>query len=241
MPVFPCPFWDGDWHTVGALRSWEVDLLKARQLDQEFSSDIRRATGANARDKGVRNKELAPLELFAKHNNLDDSITFRMMPAGHCADVELKSPERILKLQMTIASPCWGSPDEAGHQYALKIELLARNGGALAAARFNRQANGDIVSEGGIVSESERSEACRTGMEIAIRKKMRQAGKGTILIVYARGFAPHVKCPGEFAALARSALRNVGFPPFDRVCFLEYVDDWYLEVYHEELGKSVRA
>jgi hypothetical protein len=78
-------------------------------------------------------------------------------------------------------------------------------------------------------------------MEIAIRKKMRQAGKGTILIVYARGFAPHVKCPGEFAALARSALRNVGFPPFDRVCFLEYVDDWYLEVYHEELGKSVRA
>lgn len=89
MWVFPYSFANGEPHTIGELRVWEALLLEERKTDEGLSSDVRRARGAYRRAKAQRNKELAPLDLFAKHENLNDDVQFRMMPEGHHTDVEI--------------------------------------------------------------------------------------------------------------------------------------------------------
>ena len=230
MSVFPYPFADGAWHTIGKLRAWEALLLEERKADEDFSSDVLRAKGAHCSEKSRRNKELAPLDLFAMHKNVRDDALFRVMPEGHSTDVELRVNVETLKLQFTVAFPCWIEGESQGHQSALKNEALELLGGVPSAAHFYRSKGGQRVEyEGGYVTDKERLRACRQGLEMAIKKKAKFAGNGLTLVVYAQLYRPHITSPREFVNNARLAIEKVNFPPFDRVCFLENGDGWFAE------------
>jgi hypothetical protein len=241
MSTFPHSFEDGRWHTIGELRAWEAELLKEREADQGFSSSVRRATKPHSRQKGGRNKELVPLELFTKHKKMADSTQFRMMPVGHHTDAELVLNGEILKLQFTVTFPCWSGEFDPGHQRALKNEALELHGCIVGTARFRKRRDGTIEWEGGCVSEEERLYACRRGFENAISNKMKHAGSGLTLVIYAQDYVMSIDDASEFSELAHTALENVGFPLFDHVCFLECADDWFVEFSADDFCASASA
>lgn len=122
-----------------------------------------------------------------------------------------------------MAFPCWIEGGDPGRQCALKNEAIELFGGVPSAAHFSHSADGNIIEvTGGWVTEAQRRRACLQGLEIAIKKKARYAGKGITLVVYAKGFRPNLNSPKEFYDIARLAIEKSKFPPFDRVCFLEY-------------------
>lgn len=180
------PFLRGMQYSIGELRAFEKELLFKRQIDQDFSSELRINTQTWAK---LRNEELVPFEHMVNWLNIPDEFEFRISLECHSGpDITLFLPNVSIGIQVTVADPEWNG--NGGRTQALENQALRLNGIAWGAGgTFKRGSKGPLVSQPRAHDSLESQRACRDGIIKAVRNKLSRPKTADCLIVYARQFS----------------------------------------------------
>jgi len=180
------PFVRGREYPFSKLTEFRSDLLAHRQNDQNFSGDIRLNKLPWAK---VYNEEIVPIALLADVKRFEESETFKLMPEGDPADIELGLVTGKLRCQVTLADPVWSdrkSGRGSGYLSSLRMRLLSEGFPAFGGRKIHQEKNGEIVSVPDALSQQKRNSACRLGLRQAMVRKQKHDGTGFALLIYAR-------------------------------------------------------
>lgn len=200
----PCdfPFLRGSHHQVGELRTFESSLKERRQADAALSRQLRTPSGSAAVWMRLRNRELVPLLLLANQLHAKDDDVFSISEEGSVVDATLFSGSKLLRLQITVTAPLFGT---RGYQFHETLAALNRADCVVGHAPFEF-ANGVATGDHSVLSNEERDLACLNGLKTALRKKQRHRGNGISLAVFAQEFYFHLIELGELQRIANDAL-----------------------------------
>ncbi|HJW42626.1 MAG TPA: hypothetical protein VJ476_15530 [Rhizomicrobium sp.] len=223
MTKLEFPFVRDQYYSIGALRAFELELATYRQRDQEFSGELRsnRLPWAKA-----WNEELVPIALMANQKCYADRDAFRLMPEGHSTDVEILAENRRVACQVTVADPAWsetGPGSSGSYLHHLRMEQL-RQGGPAFGGGNTCKIDGTIISEPHARDALDDLTACRRRLVEAIERKRSHEGKGTTLVIYARGHR-FLLIDFDMTELVAGAVRDADAQSFERVCV---VDDKFI-------------
>jgi hypothetical protein len=169
------PFLSGKWYKLGDLRSFAKENLRNRQEDRTFSAAMRKQPEKWIKDW---NEEIYPLKVFVDHKALSDDAEFCWTPDSS-ADFTIRSNERTIKIQNTMAYAEWknSSAKQGGHLH--KLEMVQAN-------KVGHSFPGGLVSEPSARSAETDVEAWRRGITKAVKRKLKSKYSGVHLLIFAR-------------------------------------------------------
>lgn len=180
------PFLRGQQYSIGELRAFEKELLSKRQIDQDFSSELRISAQSWAK---LRNEELVPFEHLVNWLNIPNEFSFEISPEGHLGpDITLVLLAGSISFQITTADPDWNG--NGGRTQALENLALKRDGVAWGAGgTYKDGSKGQLISQPRAIDSLESQKACRDGIIKALKNKLSKPKTADCLIVYARQFS----------------------------------------------------
>jgi hypothetical protein len=205
------------------LRAFRSDLLKFRQINHQFSDDLRCNKLHWAK---TYNEEIAPTAILADEKGFGERETFRLMPEGYPADIVLGLDTGNIPCQITVADPVWPSMNDrsgGGYVRSLQMELL-RTDELTFGGKNTYKKDGVIISEPHARDVQEDYLACRLGLGQALARKQMHDGSGFALLIYARGHRFQL-IDFDFSTFVAATVREI-----DPVSFkpLWVVDDGFL-------------
>jgi hypothetical protein len=218
------PFQRGRPYSLGELRAFESDLLAARRRDKGLGDLLRDPSGPTAWWMRLRNKELAPLRVFADHIGAPDDDQFLINPDGGPVDAQIIAERRTLNLQFTLAVPQW---DESGYQHHKVMKALNAAQCVVGHPPF---ALDDGVAMGAIVAitNEDRDRACRRGLEAAIANKALQDGRAIKLAVFAQEFFLQLLDVQLLGTIVDNVLGSKSLS-FDSICVFDSQPGFFVE------------
>jgi hypothetical protein len=205
------PFARGTWYTFADFAAFEAALLAARRSDSKLDADLRLNRSAWIK---IRNEELYPAWYFRRHLGLPRTTEFRIGLEGADADIEIRIPDLIRRLQITTAGPLW--PDGSRHwgrDHMLHMEQLNQSRHSSGWGPYRRQANGSIVNRNEAISTAERDPAYLEGVRQSLEGKRLNQHADCELIIYAGKYNEAMNAE-TFREIAAAALREVPLTNF---------------------------